>query len=101
MLGRAYADLGDGKRAADIFDALRALARSEYVVCWNLAMVASGLGRAQEALAYLETAYEQREPTLPFLKSLPWFELICEDRRFRKLLRDVGPSTHSESIDAP
>jgi DNA-binding winged helix-turn-helix (wHTH) protein/Flp pilus assembly protein TadD len=100
MLGRAYADLGYDTRAAGIFDALRAVAHSEYVVCWNLAMVASGLGRAQEALAYLEAACEQREPTLPFLKSLPWFKLISEDRRFRKLLRDVGPSTRSESIDA-
>jgi hypothetical protein len=84
--------LGDHGRATKMLEKLRTIARTEYVVCWNLAMVASGLGRAKEALEHLESAYERREPTLPFLKSLPWFKLVSEDPRFRQLLRNVGPA---------
>lgn len=92
MLARAYAELGDVERAYEIFETLQSMARTEYVVNWNLAIVATGLGRFDEAMSYLETAYEEREAALPFLKSLPWFEPISGSERFRELLRKVGPS---------
>lgn len=91
MLGRAYADLGDMSRATEIYDALRELARTEYVVLWNLAIVAVGIERYEDGLEYLETAYAQREPTLPFLKSERWFEPIARDDRFTSILAKVGP----------
>ncbi|MBV8499184.1 MAG: winged helix-turn-helix domain-containing protein [Candidatus Eremiobacteraeota bacterium] len=91
MLGRAYADLGEKSRAASVLEKLRELSRVEYVALWNLAIVAIGIGLADDALAYLETAYERREATLPFLKSLHWFEPIAKDRRFAALLAKVGP----------
>ncbi len=91
MLARAYAELGDKERAENIFTRLCSMAQTDYVVGWNLAIVAVGLGRLQEALAYLESAYDGREATMPFLKSLPWFEPISGTQRFRELLRKVGP----------
>lgn len=91
MLGRAYAEMGDAARAASVFERLQATAENQYVACWNLAIVAVGLGRLERALEYLETAYERREPTLPFLKSLPWFEPLSENRRFQRLLQAIGP----------
>jgi DNA-binding winged helix-turn-helix (wHTH) protein/tetratricopeptide (TPR) repeat protein len=98
MLGRAYADAGESRRAVEVFDALRGLARTQYVVCWNLAIVASGLRRYADALSYLETACEQHEATLPFLGSLPWFEAISGDARFKQIVQRVeAGSTHQES----
>jgi DNA-binding winged helix-turn-helix (wHTH) protein/Flp pilus assembly protein TadD len=91
MLGRAYAELGDCIRAQKILETLQWLAQTDYVAFWNLAIVASALGRLDDALSYLETAYEQREATLPFLKSLPWFESIAAAPRFKSLLSRVGP----------
>jgi len=91
MLGRAYADLADRKRAQTVFETLESIGRTEYVVSWNLAIVAVGLDRLDEAMAHLETAYERREATLPFLKSLPWFEPISDSARFRELRGKVGP----------
>lgn len=91
MLGRVYADLGDFLRAQKILETLQWLAQTDYVAFWNLAIVASGLGRLDEALSYLEAACEQREATLPFLKSLPWFEPIAATRRFKSLMLRVGP----------
>jgi tetratricopeptide (TPR) repeat protein len=91
MLGRAYAELGDSSRAQKILETLQWLAQTDYVAFWNLAIVANGLGRLDEALAHLEAAHEQREATLPFLKSLPWFESISATHRFKSLLLKVGP----------
>jgi DNA-binding winged helix-turn-helix (wHTH) protein/tetratricopeptide (TPR) repeat protein len=95
MLGRACADLGDRERARRTFNALRSIARTEYVVSWNLAIVAAGLGYLDEAMSYLQTAYDRREVTLPFLKSLRWFEPISRGEPFRELLRKVGPYSSS------
>ena len=91
MLGRAFADLGDSSRALEVYDLLCKASRSDYVVFWNLALVAIGIGRHEEALDYLAMACEQREATLPFLKSLPWFTPIAHEERFSNILKRVGP----------
>lgn len=92
MLGRAYADMGERERADKIFKELQLMALTDYVVLWNLAIVAIGLGLLDDAMAYLEAAFTQREPTLPFLKSLPWFDAISRTPRFQQLLHDIGPA---------
>jgi tetratricopeptide (TPR) repeat protein len=92
MLGRAYADMGESARAEKVLKTLASMARTDYVVSWNLAVVAAGLGRYDEALAYLEIAYAQRESTLPFLRSLPWFAAIASTLRFQSLLAKIGPT---------
>jgi DNA-binding winged helix-turn-helix (wHTH) protein/Tfp pilus assembly protein PilF len=92
LLARAYADCGDVTRATEIYDVLLRAARTSYVTNWSLAIVASGLGKRSEALAYLQTALELREPTLHLLKSLPWFVSISHFEGFKAILRIVGPS---------
>ena len=91
MLTRAYADLGDTGRAVDAFQTLQRLAKTDYVVYWNLAIGATGIGRLDDALQYLELAYERHEPTLPFLRSSRWFAPISGTSRFKAILRKVGP----------
>jgi DNA-binding winged helix-turn-helix (wHTH) protein/tetratricopeptide (TPR) repeat protein len=91
LLGRAYADCGDTARAGEIYASLRQMARNEYVVYWNLALVAVGLGLHDEALDYLEKALEQREPTLLLLRTFPFFDAISRQRRFKSLLRAIDP----------
>lgn len=90
LLGRAYADLGDTDRANDIYSTLQKMASTEYVVNWNLAMVAVGLGRYDEALDYLEKAVDEREPSMPFLRESPLFDPIAKTPRFKALLRRSG-----------
>lgn len=89
MLARAHADFRERDKALEIFAQLLGLSETQYVVFWNLAIVATGLQRFEEALNYLEAAYQRREPALLFLKSLPWFEPISRDARFQRLLADV------------
>jgi DNA-binding winged helix-turn-helix (wHTH) protein/Flp pilus assembly protein TadD len=91
MLGRAYGDIGETSRAVETYDALQRLAHTDYVADWNLAIVAAGIRRYNDALAHLETAYERHEATMPFLRSSRWFEPIAGNERFTSLLRKIGP----------
>lgn len=91
LLGRAYADCGDIERAESIYRSLLETARTEFVCGFNLATIAVGLGRLEEALAHLERAVLAREPALLMLRSLPWFEPIARRARFRDVLNAVWP----------
>jgi DNA-binding winged helix-turn-helix (wHTH) protein/Flp pilus assembly protein TadD len=92
LLGRAFAQCGEKSRAEQIYSNLRGMAETEFIVSWNLAVVAVALGRLDESMAHLECAFEEREPTLLFLKSLPWFPQIADRSRFKEILSAVGPS---------
>jgi len=91
LLGRAYADSGEQTRAEQIYARLQVMATTDYVASWNLAIVAVGIGRNDDALLHLERALLEREPTLLFLKSLPWFAPIGRRAQFKKIASIVGP----------
>jgi tetratricopeptide (TPR) repeat protein len=44
------------------------------------------LGQAEEALAVLERAYEERRPYLPWINAYPQYEGLRSDPRFRRFL---------------
>jgi tetratricopeptide (TPR) repeat protein len=92
LLGRAYAECGDARRAEAIYRTLQEMSRTEYVVGFNLATVAVGLGRLEEALEHLERAFAEREPALLMLRSLPWFGAIAQRARFKALLHAIWPA---------
>jgi DNA-binding winged helix-turn-helix (wHTH) protein/tetratricopeptide (TPR) repeat protein len=91
LLARAYADCGDIERAESIYQALLETARTEYVDGFNLATVAVGLRRQEQALEHLERALEKREPTLLLLRSLPLFAPIAPRARFKALRQAIWP----------
>ncbi len=97
LLGRAYAECGDTERAESIYQTLQEMARTEFVVGFNLATVAVGLGRLEEALDHLERALKVREPALLMLRSLSWFEPIAQRSRFKAILRAIWPTLEPES----
>lgn len=98
LLARAYADCGDLYRAEAIYRTLLEQARTEYVVDFNLATVAVGLGRLDEALDHLEGGFARREPSLLMLRSLPWFGPIAGRSRYKAVLRAVWPSERTATI---
>ncbi|HZY97612.1 MAG TPA: winged helix-turn-helix domain-containing protein [Candidatus Cybelea sp.] len=99
LLGRAYADCGEIERAETIYHALLEMARTEYVVGFNLATVAVGLGRLEEALEHLERDLAKREPALLMLRSLSWFRPIAQRARFKALLHAIWP--RDEALPPP
>jgi tetratricopeptide (TPR) repeat protein len=57
---------------------------------WNIAQVYATLGEADEALGWLERAYEERDPLMIILKAHPAFDPLRSDPRFQDLLRRIG-----------
>jgi DNA-binding winged helix-turn-helix (wHTH) protein/tetratricopeptide (TPR) repeat protein len=101
LLGRAYADCGETKRAEDIYASLLEASRTEYVTGVNLALVAAGLRRLEEAQVHLERSLVDRDPALLLLGGLRWFEPIAQRARFKALLRAIGwpaPRSIAESV---
>ncbi len=92
LLARAYAECGDTERAEEIYRTLQEMSRTEFVVGFNLATVAVGLGRLEEALDHLERAFETRGTALLMLRGLPWFRPIAGLARFKALLQAIWPA---------
>jgi Tfp pilus assembly protein PilF len=57
---------------------------------YNLARTCASVGRKQEALDYLQTAYQQREPELVTMRVDLQFASLHDEPRFRELLAEVG-----------
>ena len=53
-------------------------------------MIYAGLNQPDEALAWLERGYREREPRMVFLKSEPKWNSLRGDPRFRDLLERIG-----------
>jgi hypothetical protein len=54
------------------------------------AIVYGALDEKDKAFAWLEKAYEERDPQLTYLKVGPRFDPLRQDPRFKEVLRRVG-----------
>ena len=88
-LGYAYAATGRRDDALRIRQRLEALARTRYVSRFALAVVDTGLGRADSAFAQLERAFAEHSDTMAILRAYPLFESLRADPRFADVLRRV------------
>ncbi|HQR18372.1 MAG TPA: hypothetical protein PK948_08365, partial [Gemmatimonadales bacterium] len=57
---------------------------------WGIAQIYAGLGDADQAMRWLEAAYEARWNWMPWMDYNPGFVPIRGDPRFRVLMRKVG-----------
>lgn len=89
-LGHAYALSGSRKRAQELLAELKQLSKKRYVSAYDMAVIYSGLREPDQAFAWLEKAYQDREGSLVYLKVEPWLDPIRSDRRFAELVRSVG-----------
>jgi len=55
-----------------------------------MAIIYTGLEEKEQALAWLEKAYEDRDVRLVFLKVEPKWDVLRADERFISLIRRVG-----------
>jgi tetratricopeptide (TPR) repeat protein len=60
------------------------------VPAYGLALIHLALGNADQAIEALEKAFEERDPTLFWLRFSPGYEVIKNDPRIRDLLRRLN-----------
>lgn len=89
-LGFAYATAGDQKEARRILAKLRTLHERGLVPSGSIAILYGALGDLNEAFAWLEKAYEERDPQLTYLKAGRRFEPLRHDARFQQLVHRMG-----------
>jgi tetratricopeptide (TPR) repeat protein len=89
-LGHAYAVSGNRTEALKILGELQQQSHNRYVSPYFIAVVYVGLGDDEEALRWLEKAYEERHPYLILLKVEPVFDNLRKNERFLDLQKRVG-----------
>lgn len=89
-LAYAYAVSGNRGEAGAIITELQKLPGHLDDLSYAIAKVYSGLGEIDEAMAWLQKAYEGRDFGLFFLKVNPAFDGLHSDQRFVALLKKVG-----------
>jgi len=90
VLVRAYAHTGRRSDALRLLAELRKRKQTSYVPTAAFVNAYLGLGDYDQAFAWLEQAYKEQSNILQFLKTLPVFDPLRNDVRFKDLVRRVG-----------
>jgi tetratricopeptide (TPR) repeat protein len=86
-LGHAYAVAGRTSEARGVLGELTAAAPVRYVPAYWFALVHAGLGERDQALRYLERAFEERSTILAYLLIDPRLAPLRQEPRFVALAR--------------
>jgi TolB-like protein/Flp pilus assembly protein TadD len=92
FVGYAHARLGQRSDAFRVLDHLRAASKQRYVPALSFAIVYVGLGENEQALLWLEKAYDERTNSLAYLKVQATWDPLRPDPRFADLVRRLGLS---------
>jgi TolB-like protein/DNA-binding winged helix-turn-helix (wHTH) protein/Flp pilus assembly protein TadD len=90
-LGFGYASAGNRDEARRILIKLKEMNQRGLAPSGSVGILYGALGDANQAFAWLDKAYQERDPELTYIK-VPnrRFEPLREDARFRQLVRRVG-----------
>ena len=94
--GLALAVTGRRKEARKIIAALKTAAQKRYIPATYFGMLYAGLGEKDEALKWLEKAYDERADGLTWLNVDPMLDGLRSDPRFQKLVERIGLQNSSK-----
>jgi serine/threonine-protein kinase len=89
-LGHAHAVSGRRDEALAVLDELKKASQQRYVSPYYIALIYVGLGRDQEAIAWLQKARDERETYLILMKVEPVFDRLHSNAEFIAIERSVG-----------
>lgn len=92
-LGHTHASAGCRPEARKLLAKLKARAGKGYVPPYSLALISAGLGDREQALGWLEKAYEEKDVWLVWLQTDPRLDSVRTDSRFRQIAVRMGIST--------
>ncbi|MEP6703270.1 MAG: tetratricopeptide repeat protein, partial [Acidobacteriota bacterium] len=87
--GYALAKAGRNAEAKTVLEELIKLSPERYAP-YHTAIAYNGMGHTNEALDYLERAYQQRSPRMVFLKVEPKWNNLRSDPRFQNLMKKMS-----------
>jgi tetratricopeptide (TPR) repeat protein len=88
ILAHAFGKAGQKREALQILGDLNERAKREYVSGYHMAIGHVGAGNRDEALQWLEKAFQERDPWLSEINSASfWLDELRSDTRFQDLLR--------------
>ena len=90
-LAFAYAGAGKRNEAEAILERFKTLQQKRYVSPLYFAIAYSGLNDHDQAIDYLNKAYESRHPGLVLIRIDPLFDRLRSDDRFKQLVRRFEP----------
>ena len=90
LLVRAYAHAGRRAEALRMLDELKKLQHKTYVPTAAFVNAYLGLDDNEQALGWLEKAYEEKSNILQLVRVHPYFDPLRGDPRFRELIHRVG-----------
>ena len=93
LRGYVFAKLGRRNEALEVLQMLEAIARERYVPPYAMAQVHLGLGQQEQALDWLDRAFEVHDVHLLLLPADPKWDPIRGDARFVALLKRCGFTT--------
>jgi TolB-like protein/DNA-binding winged helix-turn-helix (wHTH) protein/Flp pilus assembly protein TadD len=88
-LGFAYAVTGKRDEAREILAKLEKMYEQGVVPSGSVAILHGALGESNEAFAWLEKAYEERDPQLTYIKAGRRFEPLRHDPRYATFLKKM------------
>jgi len=86
----AHAKLGKLAEARCVLERLLQLSTKRYVPPYNIALTYMGLGEDSEVLAWLDRAFEERDPRMVFLKVEPKWKSLHDNGRYVRLLKRMN-----------
>ncbi len=86
-IGHVFAVSGRTREAHDYLELVEEMSASQYVAPYWRAVLYIGLGKKEQAITWLEKAYENRDGSMVFLRVDPVFDSIRADARFVALLK--------------
>jgi serine/threonine protein kinase/tetratricopeptide (TPR) repeat protein len=89
-LGLAYAQSGDKAQARKMLEDLQQRAKKRHVTPYWISLGYMGLGEKEEALRWMEKAYEERSAWMLFIKMDPSLDPLRSEPRFQTMLRNMN-----------
>ena len=90
MLESIYESAGYNATLVWRLDQLKRSAKDQYVSPVQFAELSAALGRRNEAVHYLEEAFDQHTAGLVWLKQDPYFDSLHSDSRYQAIVKRVG-----------
>ena len=90
FIGITYAKMGKPDKAREVLANQLERSKQQYISSFMFALLHFALGNNDEGFKLLDKAYEERDPTLCWLKTHPLLESIRSDPRYTALLKKMN-----------